>query len=673
LIGVLAPAPLPRESGGPTGGVEPGAALPRRGLAAVSAVGALAVLLSVAGAIRLNNGLGAAVSVAALGLIAALLLMSMLPRIGHFFVVELGIFLASAALLLLVSLRGRYITGHDIQVEYTVFTGTLDSGHWLATAVPTAYNACLSVTVLPVSVARLTGIPGVYIFKVVLPLLFALAPVLVYRSVRNVAPQLVAVLSAVYFMLFPTFFTDMVYLGRQEVAFVLLGCATIVVSDSGRPLARRRATLVALFAGIVLSHYSTTYVAVATFAVSWALGLLQRPVPWSCRSRSHAPDRTGGRQPTRGFVTWWIVLLGVGMVVTWTGPVTHSEAQARTTLAGTVADLLHPGHGQSGSSETSYSLIGGTTVSPAVRLSQYRLETLSGTSAERSLGQLLPLSIVDKYRTVAVAEPNLPLTAVGRAVQNAGVNVIAANNFVRKSVARLLQVLLLVGLAVTIWAQRSRAVKPDRDQLTLAFGSLAVIAVLTALPQLSVDYGVLRAFQQGLFVFATFIVAGSLWLLRWSGRRSRGVPPACALALVLFLDLTGVAPAIFGGYPPQLQLANAGLYYDIYYTHPEEISAAEWAQARIDELQRLNIATSLQTDRFTFLRLQTEIKAPSAQDIYPTLIAPDSFVLLGTSTVRDDLVTIYYKGDLVTYRYPLELLDSTKNKVYSSEGAEVFQ
>ena len=38
-------------------------------------------------------------------------------------------------------------------------------------------------------------------------------------------PQAVALLSAVFFVAFPTFFTDMTFLGRQEVAFLLLGCA----------------------------------------------------------------------------------------------------------------------------------------------------------------------------------------------------------------------------------------------------------------------------------------------------------------------------------------------------------------------------------------------------------------------------------------------------------------
>ncbi|WP_405021694.1 DUF2206 domain-containing protein (plasmid) [Kitasatospora sp. NBC_00070] len=628
-------------------------------------LGALAVALSVAGAVRLNNGLGNGVSVAALGAVAVLLvLLFARRRICPTGVLELGIYLAAAATLLLVSLRGWYITGHDIQSEYKVFVLALDAGRWRIDSFPTAYNACLSITVLPASITRLTAIPGVYVFKVVLPLLFALTPVLVYRSVRNVAPQLVALLSVVYFMSFPTFFTDMVYLGRQEVAFVLLGCALIVITDRHRRRSARRVMLLVLLMGIVLSHYSTTYVLVATLALSCAADSMWRLARRRSRSR-------GRIRPAPGFVTWWIVGAVAVAAVVWSGPLTHSGGQVRSTLSAALSDILHPGQSHNGSSDTSYSLFSGVSASPAERLGEYRAQTLRDTAAGRAAGQYLPLDVVDRYPTEALGEQKLPLTAAGKALQDTGLDVATANTFVRTSAAVLLQLLLLTGLAVTILARRSRPFRPTRDQICLAFATLTIIAVLTALPQLSVDYGVLRAFQQGLFVLVPFIAAATLWLLHWT--RQALVPLACALAIAFFLDLTGMLPTLLGGYPPQLQLSNAGQYYDIYYTLPAERSASAWAQGEISKHPPYDIASQLQTDTFTYARLQSEIDARSLQDIYPTLIQTDSYVLLGTSTVTEHRATIFFQGDLITYRYPLGLLHTTKNQIYSSEGAAVFQ
>ena len=69
-------------------------------------------------------------------------------------------------------------------------------------------------------------------------------------------------------------------------------------------------------------------------------------------------------------------------------------------------------------------------LTPDEALTQYRAQTLVQSAAQRASGQLLPLDVVDRYPTVVVDEPNLPLTAAGRAVQSVGVNVTAVNDAV---------------------------------------------------------------------------------------------------------------------------------------------------------------------------------------------------------------------------------------------------
>lgn len=633
------------------------------GLVTVLVFGAVTLALSVAGPTRLNNELGSSVSVMALLTVAALLAFLVWRRRRYPAVVlQLGLFFAAAGLLLLTSLRGWYITGHDIQREFEVFQLTAEAGRWNIAAFRDPYNACLSITLLPTSLTRLTEISGTYVFKILMPLFFALTPVLVYRSVRNVAPQIVALLSAVYLMAFPTFFTDMTFMARQEIAFVLLGCAMVVITDSGRPLRNRRIMFTVLMAGIVLSHYSTTYVVVAVLGL--ALGT---DLGWRLLSRLR---RTGPGTATRGFVTWWVIVATAAAAFVWTGPVTHTTGQLHSTLAKTVQDLVSGGQTQSGSSDTSYSLLGGTLATPAQRLNAYRADTMRLTATARTAGDYLPMSVVNAYAVPVVEKQVLPLTPVGRALQRHGIDVTAANNFVRLSVARLLQLLLLIGVATTVVGRR-KAFRPTRDQVTLTVGVLVVIGLLTVLPQLSVDYGVLRAFQQGLFFFAPFIAAGSLWLCRWAGRKA--APIACALALLLFLDLTGAVPKLLGGSPPQLHLDNAGQYYDIYYVHPEERTAIAWLEDRASADERANVQSEVQTDRYTFSRLQTLIRGRALDDIYPTLVGTRSYVFLGSTTVRKGEATVFYRGDLVTYRYPVGLLDETKDKVYSSDGAEIYR
>ncbi|MEW1907754.1 DUF2206 domain-containing protein [Kitasatospora sp. NPDC085895] len=632
------------------------------GTAALACLAGLALVLSVAGPVRLNNGLGGAVSTLALVAVAVLLLLLMLRRRKYPPpLLAAGLYTAAAALLLMNSLRGWGIAGHDIQREYEYFRLTLGGSYWNVELYPDAYNACLSVTLLPLSFTRLTAIPDVYVFKVVLPLLFALTPVLVHRAVRNVAPQFTALLAAVYFMLFPTFFTDMTFLGRQEIAFLLLGCAMAVLTDTARPLRARRLAVLALLVGCVLSHYSTTYVVVATLGVAYAVELL-----WRLAGRGRRQRRRSRVAKAEPVVTWWLVLVPAVLAVVWAGPVTHTSVQLKSTLGIVVQEILHPGQGKGGSSDTSYSLFGGTKASPQQRLDDYRAETVEATESKRAAGDFFPLQSVEGQKMAAVTQEDMPLTALGRALDTAGVSVTGLNGALRQGAALLLQVLVVVGLAAVLRARR-RAFRPLRDQVTLTVGALAMVALFTLLPQLSVDYSVLRAFQQGLFFFAPFLAAGTLWLLRWAGRRT--VPVAAGLAVALFLDLTGVVPKVLGGYPAQLQLSNAGRAYDIYYPHAEEEMAVFWLEQQIAADKR----QLLQTDRFTFSRLQTLITGPAEGDIQPVLVRPNSYVLLGTTSLRKDEVTVFYRGDLITYKYPTALLGATKNRIYSSEGAVIYR
>lgn len=674
VLGTVLPEE-PRAQAPPRRLVERLAALPigRRppGLLPVAGLGALTLLLSVAGPIRLNNGHRGTVSVLALVAIAALLLLLLLRRRRYSpAVLQSGLFVAATGLLLLNSLRGWYLTGHDIQREYEYFRLTLGGSLWNVSTYPDAYNACLSITLLPVSVVRLTSIQDIYVFKFVLPVLFALTPVMVFRSVRNVAPQLVALLSALYFMAFPTFFTDMTFLGRQEVAFVLLGCALLVLTDAGRPLRARRIAFCVLLGGIVLSHYSTTYVVVAVLGIAVGTDLLWRLISRLAerRGRRRRPRIVGGPH-ARSFITWWMVLLPAAAALLWAGPVTHTSGQLHNTLSAAYQQLTHlgGGGGKSGSSDTRYSLFGGNQVSPQQRLTAYQQQTITQTAQQRAAGAYLPLKTVEAYPVTAIAPPNLPLTWAGQALKATGLDVVGLNGMLRQGAATLLQLLLLLGVVVTLRARR-RGFRPLRDQVTLTAGALGVIALLTVVPQLSVDYSVLRAFQQGLFFFAPFIAAGTLWVVRFAGRRA--VPIACALVLGLFLDLTGVVPQLLGGYPAQLQLNNAGQYYDIYYPTTEERLAAYRLEQDIADQKPVPV---VQAESYTFGRLQTLITGPAIGDVFPTELGTNPYVLLGSTTVRSGEVTFSYQGDLVTYRYPKGLLDSTKNEIYSSEGAEIYK
>ena len=197
-------------------------------------VGVTTVVGAVAGAVRLNNGGDGAVTLSVLVVAAVLIVLLFAWRDAvHESSIVVTIYLIALALLLMTSLRGWFVTGHDIQREFRVFELAAQSGIWRIDAFRDAYNACMSVTILPTLIERATGIPGLFVYKVVFQVLYALCPVIIYLLTRRAGTKAIALLAATYFVAFPTYFTDMPFLNRQEIAFLFMALALLVATDQG--------------------------------------------------------------------------------------------------------------------------------------------------------------------------------------------------------------------------------------------------------------------------------------------------------------------------------------------------------------------------------------------------------------------------------------------------------
>lgn len=152
----------------------------------VVAGAAALVLLAVAGANRLNNGAGGSVSLVALVFVPAILVLLLVWRCDlRPTAIAVAIYLLSLAMLLLTSLRGWYVSGHDVQVELLMFRIATDYERWSMDYFHGAYFACLSITILPTVLLQMTGIADHYVYKVLIQLFFALCPVVVYLIARR--------------------------------------------------------------------------------------------------------------------------------------------------------------------------------------------------------------------------------------------------------------------------------------------------------------------------------------------------------------------------------------------------------------------------------------------------------------------------------------------------------
>jgi hypothetical protein len=322
----------------------------------------------------------------------------------------------------------------------------------------------------------------------------------------------------------------------------------------------------------------------------------------------------------------------------------------------------------SSSTDLSYSLLHQKVLTPQQEIDAYERLTLD--PRRRAAGDYLPASVVASYPVTALPADVLPVTAVGRALARAHLDPRTVNTVVRRGLADFYQLGAVAGVGLGLWRLARRRISvADREFVLLGAASFAAIAAVVVLPNLSAEYGLLRAFQQALVVLAPLTAELALSVARLVARRA-AEPFVFSFAVAACLSLTGVLPEAIGGYAPQLSLNNAGAYYQDYYLQPQEEAAIGWLQSHLE--QGSAVQAEVETDRYVYY-LVGHRGVESTGDIFPTLIRANAYVFVGSSTVTDQQASISYAGSTVSYRYPLALLDTHKALVFSSPAARVYR
>ena len=191
--------------------------------------------------------------------IAAVVILAAFNRIIQPVVYPLAIFIIGLCLLYQTTLMSPYPVGSDIYAEYYYYQLVANNGIWDYTIASTV-NSCLSITMLAPIYSLLMNIDGVWVFKAIYPLLFALAPLALYHIFsRQIGPRK-AFLAAFFFMAVPTFSLEMIALCRQQVAEFFLALFILLLAD--RQLRTgSKLILASIFASsIVVSHYATGFI-----------------------------------------------------------------------------------------------------------------------------------------------------------------------------------------------------------------------------------------------------------------------------------------------------------------------------------------------------------------------------------------------------------------------------
>ncbi len=618
-------------------------------------LGAALPILTAAGAIMLNNGLSNRFTLIMMGLVAAYTLWLVWPKqLPLHRLYPYSLFMIGLSLLLATSMRGWYITGHDIIQEYQVFQLTIQHGIWSMSFLRDAYNACLSITILPTILAKLTGLADPDIYKLLFQLVFALVPPVLYLTLSRFLPRRAAFLAAFVFITFPTFLTDMPMLGRQEMAFLFFALALMTLFDTR--MARRSKSIMVLLLGLgmILSHYSTSYVAMGVILAAKVLELLV--LRW---------DRFRRREQVSRVVSMplsWPVVLALGLTVyLWNSQITNTSQGIDSTIGGITQSLpLLFGHStQTG--ESTYSLVGHKLTQEQI----FRQYTANVTkSRDLSASAYYPASVTDKYPIAQGKEQVDEPTPVGRWFTHLGASLYGFYDSARSGYAKLIQLLILMGLAALTF--RPQLARIPRQYLLLGLSSLGMIVLEVLLPSV-INYGLLRLIQQSLLFLAPAIVIACYVVFGWLRFSPTWRVRATAMLFVsFFLINAGLLPALTGGYKPSLTTSNGGLYYAAYYTHADELAGYQWLATHVPKGAVVN------ADEFARRKMITYAGIYARGSLAPANISKDAYVYLSYGNTTFNQVPFYYDGTLLYEQPPTQFLNDNKNLVYSNGSVRIY-
>lgn len=416
-------------------------------------ISALLPIIACCGAISLNNG-GSNIFAVITYLLSFFILLAIVFAEDNInsSVPPFSLYMMALSFLLMNSMRGWFITGHDILLEYHVFNLVNTAHLWSMSLYHDPYTACLSITILPTYLQNLLHVSGVYIFKFFFQFIGAGIVVLIYYLNREFVSRAIAFMAALVYMSFPTFMTDMAFLNRQGIALLFFGALLLAIFTSEYFDGWRRQTVLFLLgAGIVLSHYSTSYVAVALFMVAYVINIVIRFVMNAQKPLwlSHLTHKFSNKEVyTKPILLTLPFVVGLlGMVILWSVVITKTSNNISTTIQQIVTNIENPFTSDHAGIDQ-YSVVQLSISTPQELFNQFVQQSISDAYTSAGASKLFPIALAERYVTTLTPEPLIPLSYLGKWIESvAHFDLVNFYLGIKQAYAYIMQFLLLIGLA----------------------------------------------------------------------------------------------------------------------------------------------------------------------------------------------------------------------------------
>ncbi len=228
----------------------------------------------------------------------------------------LGIFGVSLALLLTAGLTSDYFCGKDIYLEYQGLRTTLDNMHWSMDNYSASYNACLPTSLLAAVYTKIMGINGLYVYKLLYPIIASFLPVIVYVISKKYIGSYYAFLASFLFIAQLDFANLFPFCIRREFGFLFFGLFIMVLFTDNINQLTKRVLLLTFMLSCIVSYYTGSYLFWFLLFSTWLVIAVGQRV-----SLSRTLFRFG---PQNSMKASTIIICG-GLIFLWWSQITNAH------------------------------------------------------------------------------------------------------------------------------------------------------------------------------------------------------------------------------------------------------------------------------------------------------------------------------------------------------------
>lgn len=608
-------------------------------------------VLSVLGAFLLNNHGPNILTMIMLGGIAVYVFMVVLFREKlNENVFPWAILMVGLALSLMFSLRSWFISGYDISKEYQIFQLTKERGFWSISNFRHAYNACLSITILPTIFYSFLKINEEHIFKLFIPIIFSFIIIIIYALSKKQTMKILAFLTGFFFLSQPWFIDPMMTLARQQIAFLFFGLMLLALfSKEINPTLKKTLFLIFGFSMIV-SHYSTSYIALAIFLLTYIMIFFYKLY----ENRKIKKGKLKLEQREQFYLTGVIILLLLIFGFLWYSQLTPTANNLIDLVDKTIGDIGKIFVDEMRSGPLKKALYGRSTISMVTFEDYFENKTIDYQKKQGI--KLYDEKLYNDYKIV----PNF-----SKSLLKENTRIKEIFSFLYQVIMTLIKIFFLLGM-IYLLLKNSTSNKLIKEYIVLTIISMLFVGLFILLPLISLRYNFDRIYLQVMILGSLINVFGGIVLFKLIFKRNFSSKIITVIFILFFLYSFGFIWQISGDLP-DIWLNNQGPSYDTIYTHKTEVNSASWL------LNSYNYEIIYSNDPgrnklWAFSGINNVIT-----DTLPSTITRDAIVYLTYTNIFEKRAFFSYNGQVLSYNFPTEFLNDNKNKIYNNGGSEIFK